>query len=119
MVAKGIRIICAAVFEKIEKQADDFLKISLSNGEELLAEQAMMAIGRRPNTGGLGLDKAGVEIDELGAIIVDEYSRTNVANIWAVGDVTNRVQLTPVAIHEAMCFLETAFRTTRRSRITN
>ena len=53
---------------------------------------------------------AGVETDQRGAVKVDDYSRTNVDNIWAVGDVTNRVQLTPVAIHEAMCFIETAFK---------
>lgn len=110
MEAKGIRIICGAVFEKVEKQSDGKLKISLNNGETLLAGQAMMAIGRRANTTGLGLERAGVQTDELGAIPVDEYSRTNIASIWAVGDVTNRVQLTPVAIHEAMCFLETAFK---------
>ena len=56
------------------------------------------------------LDAAGVELDKIGAVVVDDYSRTNVDNIWAVGDVTNRVQLTPVAIHEAMCFVETAFK---------
>lgn len=110
MAAKGIRIICGAVFEKIEKQSDDSLKISLNTGETLEVGQAMMAIGRRANTTGLGLERTGVEMDELGAILVDDYSRTNVNNIWAVGDVTNRVQLTPVAIHEAMCFLETAFK---------
>ncbi|MFQ0814433.1 glutathione reductase [Brucella anthropi] len=110
MEAKGIRIICGAVFEKIEKQSDGNLKIALNTGETLEAGQAMMAIGRKANTTGLGLERAGVAVDELGAIPVDDYSRTNVANIWAVGDVTNRVQLTPVAIHEAMCFLETAFK---------
>jgi glutathione reductase (NADPH) len=70
----------------------------------------MLAIGRVPNTKLLGLEAAGVEVDEIGAVKVDAYSRTSKANIWAVGDVTNRVQLTPVAIHEAMCFLETAFK---------
>src|SRR5690606_28984600 len=89
MEAKGIRIICGAVFEKIEKQADGDLKISLNNGDTLEVGQAMMAIGRKANTAGLGLERAGVEMDELGAIPVDDYSRTNVANIWAVGDVTN------------------------------
>ena len=110
MEAKGIRIICGAIFEKVAKRQDGGLSIELSNGEVLETEQAMLALGRTPNTDGLGLEKAGVKLDKLGAIEVDEYSRTNVANIWAVGDVTNRVQLTPVAIHEAMCFLETAFK---------
>src|SRR5690606_8543548 len=66
--------------------------------------------GRVPNTEGLGLAEAGVETGVKGEILVDDYSRTNVENIWAIGDVTDRVQLTPVAIHEAMCFIETAFK---------
>ncbi|MRN67296.1 glutathione-disulfide reductase [Brucella sp. 10RB9213] len=110
MEAKGIRILCGAIFEKVEKKANGKLSVELSNGETLETDQAMLALGRIPNTDGLGLEKAGVKIDKSGAIEVDDYSRTNVENIWAVGDVTNRVQLTPVAIHEAMCFLETAFK---------
>jgi glutathione reductase (NADPH) len=70
----------------------------------------MLAIGRQPNTSGLGLDRAGVTTGPKGEIIVDDYSRTSVENIYAVGDVTDRVQLTPVAIHEAMCFVETVYR---------
>src|SRR5690606_24322849 len=66
--------------------------------------------GRDPNTHGLGLEAAGVDVNERGAIVVDEYSRTSVRHIYALGDVTDRVQLTPVAIHEAMCFIETEFR---------
>ena len=82
----------------------------LSDGKVLIVDQMMLAIGRMPNTENLGLEAAGVETGKLGEIIVDDYSRTNVDNIWAIGDVTNRVQLTPVAIHEAMCFVETAFK---------
>jgi glutathione reductase (NADPH) len=70
----------------------------------------MLALGRTPNTDDLGLEAAGVELGKTGEIVVDSFSRTNVDNIWAIGDVTNRVQLTPVAIHEAMCFVETAFK---------
>jgi len=110
MEAKGIRIICGAVFNRVEKQTDGTLNVSLSNGDALHVGQVMMAIGRKPNTTGLGLEKAGIKTDAQGAIEVDDYSRTSVSNIWAVGDVINRVQLTPVAIHEAMCFLETAFK---------
>ena len=110
MIAKGIRIVCHQVLEKVSKRDDGRLEGRLSDGETLLADQIMLAIGRVPNTGRLGLDHAGVETDQRGAIVVDAFSRTNVDNIWAVGDVTNRVQLTPVAIHEAMCFLETAFK---------
>ena len=76
----------------------------------LTADQMMLAIGRIPNTENLGLEAAGVKTGMIGEIVVDHYSRTNVDNIWAIGDVTNRVQLTPVAIHEAMCFVETAFK---------
>ncbi len=76
----------------------------------ITADQVMLAIGRIPNTDDLGLEAAGVERGKVGEILVDSYSRTSVPNIWAIGDVTNRVQLTPVAIHEAMCFVDTAFR---------
>jgi len=110
MIAKGIRIVCHQVLEKVSKRDDGRLEGRLSGGETLLADQVMLAIGRVPNTDGLGLDRAGVETDQRGAIVVDAFSRTNIDNVWAVGDVTNRVQLTPVAIHEAMCFLETAFK---------
>ncbi len=70
----------------------------------------LLALGRDPNTGGLGLEAAGVKTNERGAIVVDEYSRTSADNIYALGDVTDRVQLTPVAIHEAMCFIETEYK---------
>jgi glutathione reductase (NADPH) len=110
MEAKGIRILCREVFERVSKRDDGRLDVRLSGGETLVVDQAMLALGRMPNTENLGLEKAGVETDVVGAVRVDDYSRTNVPNIWAVGDVTNRVQLTPVAIHEAMCFLETAFK---------
>ena len=110
MIAKGINVICHQVFENIERRADGRLEALLSGGETKTVDQVMLALGRVPNTAGLGLEHAGVEMDRSGAIIVDDYSRTNVDHIWAVGDVTDRVQLTPVAIHEAMCFLETAFK---------
>ena len=70
----------------------------------------MLAIGRQPNTMALHVEKAGVELGKKGEVKVDDYSRTSAAHIYAVGDVTDRVQLTPVAIHEAMCFVETAFK---------
>ncbi|MAS12867.1 MAG: glutathione-disulfide reductase [Nitratireductor sp.] len=110
MEAKGIRIICQDVLTQVEKRADGELDVRLKSGEVLRAGQVMLAIGRIPNTEGLGLKAAGVETGKTGEIIVDAYSRTNVDNIWALGDVTNRVQLTPVAIHEAMCFIETEYK---------
>ncbi|MFC5585906.1 glutathione-disulfide reductase [Nitratireductor kimnyeongensis] len=110
MEAKGIRIICQDVLTQVEKRSDGQLGVHLKSGETLKAGQVMLAIGRIPNTEGLGLEAAGVETGKTGEIIVDAYSRTNVDNIWALGDVTNRVQLTPVAIHEAMCFIETEYK---------
>jgi glutathione reductase (NADPH) len=110
MVAKGIHVRCVEVIDKVERRDDGRLSVHFYSGDDLVADQVMLCLGRTPNTGSLGLEQAGVEVDEAGAIKVDDYSRTSKANIWAVGDVTNRVQLTPVAIHEAMCFLETAFK---------
>ncbi|MDP3895883.1 MAG: glutathione-disulfide reductase [Mesorhizobium sp.] len=110
MVSKGIRILCQTIFEKIEKRADGRLDAHLNDGEVLVADQIMLALGRTPNTENLGLEAAGVAVGKIDEIVVDDYSRTNVSNIYAVGDVTNRVQLTPVAIHEAMCFVDTVFR---------
>jgi glutathione reductase (NADPH) len=82
----------------------------LSTEEELVAEKVMYATGRAPYTQGLGLEQAGVELDpRSGAIKVDEWSRTSVPSIWAVGDVTDRVNLTPVALNEGRCFAETEF----------
>jgi glutathione reductase (NADPH) len=110
MEAKGIRIVCQAVSEGVTRRSDGRLDIALSTGEALVADQMMLAIGRTPNTDDLGLEKAGVELGKVDEIVVDRFSRTNVANIYAIGDVTNRVQLTPVAIHEAMCFVDTVYR---------
>jgi glutathione reductase (NADPH) len=73
------------------------------------ADHVMWAVGREPNTRGLGLEAAGVRLTQRGAVAVDEYSRSNVPSIWAVGDVTDRINLTPVAIREAAAFAETEF----------
>jgi glutathione reductase (NADPH) len=110
MVEKGVRIILEDVFEKIEKRSDGRLAGTTMKGETLVSDQIMFAIGRRPNTANMGIEAAGVELDQKGAIKVDLYSRTNVPSIFALGDVTDRVQLTPVAIHEAMCFIETEYK---------
>jgi glutathione reductase (NADPH) len=69
----------------------------------------MLAIGRQPNTDALRVANAGVELGRRGEVVVDRYSRTSAAHIYAIGDVTDRLQLTPVAIHEAMCFVKTVF----------
>lgn len=110
MEAKGIRILCGEIFKSIEKRPDGRLDAHTRADRMLTVDQVMLAIGRQPNTAGLGLDKAGVKTGRKGEIIVDDFSRTNVENIYAVGDVTDRVQLTPVAIHEAMCFVDTVYR---------
>lgn len=112
MVDKGIRILLTDVIENVAQVEGDGggLIATTKNGETIAVDTVMLALGRDPNTRGLGLEAAGVALDERGAIIVDAYSRTNVPSIWALGDVTNRVQLTPVAIHEAMCFIDTEYR---------
>ncbi|WP_439272683.1 glutathione-disulfide reductase [Pseudochrobactrum sp. HB0163] len=111
MAEKGIRIVTEAQITAVaQAQGESRLAVSLDNGEVLAADQVLQAIGRVPNTRGMGLENAGVKLAADGSVIVDEYSRSSVKNIWAVGDITNRAQLTPVAIHEAMCFIETAFK---------
>ncbi len=107
---KGVRILCCEVFEKVEKRADGRLVAHLSGGGVEETDAIMLAVGRVPNVDGLGLDAAGVAINKRGAIEVDAYSQTSVDHIWAIGDVTDRIQLTPVAIHEAECFAATVFR---------
>ncbi|CDN47865.1 glutathione-disulfide reductase [Neorhizobium galegae] len=110
MVEKGIRIVLTDVIEEVTKAAAGGLVARTMNGETIAVDTIMLALGRDPNTTGLGLEAAGVEVNERGAIVVDRYSRTSVPHIYALGDVTDRVQLTPVAIHEAMCFIETEYR---------
>lgn len=105
---KGIRVITHAHFTKIEKTSAGLVS-HLSNGTHVTTEQIMAAIGRVPYTGGLGCDAAGVALEASGAIKVDAYSQTSVSSIYAVGDVTNRMNLTPVAIREGACFANTVF----------
>jgi glutathione reductase (NADPH) len=92
----------------IEKAASGYC-VTLTNGACVEADQVLIATGRRPNTKGLGLERAGVDVDSFGAIRVDAFSKTNINSIYAVGDVTNRVPLTPVAIREGHAFAETVF----------
>ncbi len=110
MEAKGIRILCHDHIQLVTRTESGDLEVETMNNGKLGVEQVMLALGRDPYTKGLGLEAAGVELNERGAIIVDAYSRTNVPGIFALGDVTDRVQLTPVAIHEAMCFIETEYK---------
>jgi glutathione reductase (NADPH) len=107
--AKGIEFLFNVQFENIEKKADGALSIHFKDHESLDADVLLFAVGRNPHSKGLGLEIAGVELDEKGAIKVGEDNRTNVPSIYAVGDVTNRVQLTPVAIREGQAFADTVF----------
>jgi glutathione reductase (NADPH) len=92
----------------IEKTAE-CLNVITRSGTRIKVDEVMLAIGRRPNTRDLGLESVGVATDAAGAIVVDRYSRTSIPNIYAVGDVTNRLQFTPVAIREGAAFVETVF----------
>lgn len=103
---RGIRVVCNTNIVKIENGTRKI--VHLSDGEHIECDEVMLATGRDPYIAGLGLENVGVEI-ENGAIKVDEYSRTNIENIYAVGDVTNRVNLTPVAIREGAAFANSVF----------
>ncbi len=105
---RGIRFVFNDVFTSIEKTATGLIART-GSGLALEADQVMFAIGRSPNVEGLGLDKAGVQCGKDGAILVDAASCTNVPHIHAVGDVTNRVNLTPVAIREGHAFADSIF----------
>ena len=108
MTKKGVNIILNDSIEAVDKQADG-LHISTTDGKSMVVDQAMLALGRVPAIEGLGLEKAGVELNKGGAIAVDSYSKTNVDSIYAVGDVTDRVNLTPVAIREGHAFADTVY----------
>jgi glutathione reductase (NADPH) len=108
MRRRGITVTCGHTVTGVEKSGDEYVAL-LSDGSTVAADKVMFAIGRRPNIMGLGLDAAGVKIAEHGGIAVDEYSRSSVASIYAVGDVTHRVNLTPVAIREGHAFADTVF----------
>lgn len=109
MRKKGIRLLLDTVLKGIEKDGST-LRAATGSGETLTADQIMLAVGRQPNTVGIGLAEVGLSLTPKGHVKVDEYSRSSAENIYAVGDVTGRMELTPVAIHEAMCFVATAFK---------
>jgi len=108
MERRGMHVALDCEFTKIEKRGDT-LHAETNKGDVIEADQIMLAIGRAPNTEMLHVEKAGVELGKRGEVTVDRFSRTSAEHIYAIGDVTDRVQLTPVAIHEAMCFAKTAF----------
>jgi glutathione reductase (NADPH) len=105
---RGIKILTRKIVKAVE-MVDHGFDVALSDNQQIMVDLAMFATGRRPNVEGLGLENAGVKISERSGIIVDAYSRTSVPNIYAVGDVTDRVNLTPVAIREGHAFADTVF----------
>jgi glutathione reductase (NADPH) len=109
LVKKGIDLRVETLIDRIEKKGET-LRVHLSDGQVHDCGLVLAATGRRPSTANLGLDAAGVETTEAGAIKVDALSRTCRPNIYALGDVTDRIALTPVAIAEAMAFVDTVFR---------
>lgn len=108
MEKHGIKVFTSCKVAAIEKSGSHFVA-QLSSGNRVSADCVMFAVGRLPNIAKLGLKEAGVALASNGGIAVDEFSRTSVANIYAVGDVTNRVNLTPVAIREGHAFADTVF----------
>ena len=108
-MTKGINFRFNAKMERIEKNEDGTLCVRFESGDPVAADVVLFATGRRPHSEGLGLEHAGVELTDKGAIKVDEHSRTSCESIYAVGDVTDRLQLTPVAIREGHAFADTVF----------
>lgn len=109
LAAKGICLKSQSHMTCIDRRADGSLRIALAGGGTLDCDLVMVATGRVPSTSQLCLDAAGVAVNARGAVIVDEYSQSRVENIYAVGDVTDRLALTPVAIKEGAAFAETVF----------
>ena len=109
MEKDGITVLTGCTVDRIEKHGDEYTS-HLSNGSSIASDKVMFAIGRHPNVANLGLEKAGVAINpKNGGIAVDEFSQSSVPNIYAVGDVTHRFNLTPVAIREGHAFADTVF----------
>ncbi len=108
MRRKGVDLRFGANVARIEKRGGA-LRVRLEDESVIEAEQVLYATGRVPKVAGLGLEQAGVALDRVGAVIVDAFMRTSVPSIWAIGDVTNRLNLTPVAIHEGMAVAATLF----------
>jgi glutathione reductase (NADPH) len=108
MTKKGIEILTGTQVDAIEKTAEGY-RLKLDKGEALTVDAVMYATGRAPMTGGIGLAEAGIQISKSGAVAVDGYSRSSVPHIFAVGDVTDRINLTPVAIKEGAAVAMTLF----------
>ncbi|MCT4559582.1 MAG: glutathione-disulfide reductase [Pelagimonas sp.] len=109
MMQRGVDLHLGTNVERMEK-VEGGIKVTATNGSEQVFEQVMYATGRAPNTDDMGLEEVGVKLGRKGEVLVDDYSQTSVPSIYAVGDVTDRVNLTPVAIREGMAFVDTVFR---------
>jgi glutathione reductase (NADPH) len=105
---RGVKVMLATQHTAIEKTPGGLNNV-FADGHHYESDVVMFCVGREPYVEGLGLEAVGVELTEAGAVAVDEFSRTNVENIWAVGDVTDRINLTPVAIREGQAFAQTVF----------
>ena len=105
---RGLKVVLACQHERIER-IDGGFRSHVTDSMVIDTEQVMFAVGREPHVKGLGLEHAGVELNAKGAVAVDAFSQTNVPHIFAVGDVTDRVNLTPIAIREGAAFVETVF----------
>jgi glutathione reductase (NADPH) len=105
---RGIDLKLGRTVDRLSRRGNR-IAATLSDGSEVVVDRALGATGRRPNTKGLGLEKAGIAVDAVGAIPVDGYSQTVTPSIYAVGDVTNRAALTPIAIREGHAFADTVF----------
>ncbi len=114
MERRGITILCGRTVDAVEKSGEVF-GVKLSDGSAVEVDKVMFALGRHPNVAGFGLEEAGVRLADNGGIAVDDFSRSSVPNIYAVGDVTNRINLTPVAIREGHAFADTVFGGTPRA----
>jgi glutathione reductase (NADPH) len=106
---KGLEFRFDAAFQRIERGEDGCLTVHMANHDPATVDLVLFATGRVPNTAGLGLEGAGVELDDIGAVRVDSDNQSTCPSIYAVGDVTNRIQLTPVAIREGQAFADTVF----------
>nr|GLL43774.1 glutathione reductase [Ipomoea trifida] len=105
---RGINMHPCTTLTELAK-TEDGIRARTDHGEDLLADVVLFATGRTPNSKRLNLEAVGVELDKTGAVKVDEFSRTNIPSIWAIGDVTNRMNLTPVALMEGTFFAKTVF----------
>ncbi len=108
MQQNGIDLHLGTNILSLEREGDA-IRTKATNGDEKLFDQVMFATGRAPNTEGMGLEALGVHLGRNGQVVVDQYSQSAIPSIYAVGDVTDRVNLTPVAIREGMAFVETVF----------